>query len=244
MLEKELQRLGMNDKEALVYATALKQGPTTAIKIARSTGIKRTTVYGTLDTLKQRGLISIELAGLKQYFVAAAPDQFESLMSEQRKTFERIVPELMALNKLHGGKGQLKYYEGTEGIKSVYEATLRELKNGDTYFLISSYKDIKQMDPDWLERFIARRSNKNLDARLIFPNDERGQLNKRMEGAWNQKVRLISRPLNLKADTLICPARFVLYSTDTPASAVVIENPDIIAMQKELFLFIWDTLPE
>lgn len=244
MLEKELQRLGMNEKEAAVYTAALKLGPTTAIKISKSTGLKRTTVYGILDALKTRGLVSIELSGLKQYYVAAAPEQFESLMAEQRRTFENILPELMALHKLRGSKGELKYYEGPEGIKSVYESTLRTLKNGDTYFLISSYRDIEQMAPEWLEDFISRRAKKNLDARLIFLNDERGHLNKRMEQAWNQKVRLMSHPLHFKADLLITPSRFVLYSTDTPASAVVIENPDIIAMQRELFLYIWDTLSE
>jgi hypothetical protein len=188
--------------------------------------------------------MAVELSGLKQYYVAAAPEQFEALMAEQRKTFEHILPELMALHKLRGSKGELKYYEGAEGIKTVYEATLRELKNGDPYYLIAYHENLERMDAKWLEDFITRRAKKNLDARLIFLDTERGQLNKQMQGAWNQKVRLITRPLHFKADALICPTRFVLYSTDAPASAVVIENPDIIAMQQELFRYIWDTLPE
>lgn len=243
MLEKELQRLGMNEKEAAVYTAALKLGPTTAIKVAKATGLKRTTVYGILDSLKTRGLMAIELKGLKQYYVAAAPEQFESLMAEQRKTFEHILPELMALHKLKGSKGELKYYEGAEGIKNVYESVLRELKNGDPYYLISHYENIEQMDEVWLEDFITRRAKKNLDTRLIFLDTAQGQLNKKMEGAWNQKVRLLSRPLHFKADALITPTKFVLYSTDAPASAVVIENQDIITMQQELFRYIWDSLP-
>lgn len=243
MLEKELEKLGMNDREAAVYTAALKLGPTTAIKIARSTNIKRTTVYGILESLKQRGLVAVELAGLKQYFVAAAPEQFESLMAEQRKTFERIMPELMALHKLRGSKGELKYYEGSEGIKSVYESVLREMKNGDPYYLIAYHENLERMDEVWLADFIMRRAKKSLDARLIFLDTTQGQLNKRMERAWNQHVRLMSRPLHFKADALITPTKFVLYSTDAPASAVVIENPDMIVMQQELFRYIWDSLP-
>ena len=57
MLEKELEKIGLTEKEAAVYLALLKLGPTTALKIARETGIKRPTVYTTLDALKGRGLV-------------------------------------------------------------------------------------------------------------------------------------------------------------------------------------------
>ena len=45
MLEKELEKIGLNEKESRVYLVLLRLGPTTALALSRATEIKRPTVY-------------------------------------------------------------------------------------------------------------------------------------------------------------------------------------------------------
>ena len=55
-------------------------GSTTVLKIARETGIKRSTVYLAIDSLKQKGLINIEVKGFKKFIVAQDPEVLQNMI--------------------------------------------------------------------------------------------------------------------------------------------------------------------
>jgi sugar-specific transcriptional regulator TrmB len=238
-----LIKLGLTLHEANVYTAALQLGQTTALAISRKTGIKRTTVYDTLDSLTERGLIELQLKGLKRYFAPTNPDQFDKIISEQKKEYEQVLPDMLALYKMKGSKSQVRMYEGFEGVKTVLEMTLREIRTGDPWYVIDDQHNWQdKLDFKWLEGLVERRARKNVDFRIIFPDSERGQLNKKMATAWNQKVKLIGRPVH--SDITITPQRFIIHSFTTPITTIVIENVEVIETQKNLFLALWDSLPE
>lgn len=241
-LGEKLVKIGLSEREAMVYIACLELGPTGALQLSRRTGINRPMVYQTLEALKRRGLIEVQLIGLKQKFAPASPDQFDALIRDQKAEFESALPELLALYNLKGTKSQIKYYEGVEGIKTVYETMLREMKSGDPYYIVARQENWEGLDIRWFESFIERRARKNLDARIIFEDSERGRLNKRMEAAWNQKVRLTDQKFD--TDIIISPQRFVTHDFAPPIQVVVVENENIIRTQLQLFRYIWDTLPE
>jgi sugar-specific transcriptional regulator TrmB len=242
-IEEELTKIGLSEKESAVYGACLELGPSGALQIARRTGLKRPTVYVILDQLKKRGLIELQLHGLKQKFAAASPDQFDAMIGEQKKRFDAILPDMLALYKLRGVKSQIKYYAGAEGIKSVYETLLREIRTGDPYYVMSDQDNwTSHFDIKWLESFIEKRARKSLDARIILPDSERNRFVKSMDAAWNEKTRLIPRPLN--TDIVIYPNRYIINSLTAPIGSIVIENAEVIATQLELFRFTWDSLPE
>lgn len=242
-LDEELIKIGLSPREAQVYSAALELGPAGALQIARKTGMNRPTVYVVLDALKKRGLIEVQLQGLKQKFAAADPDQFDAIIAEQKKRFDSILPDMIALYKLRGSKSQIKYFEGQEGIKSVYETLLREIKAGDPYYVMSDQDNWSaNFDIKWLESFIERRSRKKLDARIILPDSERNRFVKSMDAAWGERTRLIPKPL--KTDIVMYPNRYIINSLTAPMGSIVIENAEVIATQLELFRFTWDSLPE
>ena len=55
MYEKELQDLGLSEKEAKVYLTALEMGAETAQNIAKKANVNRATTYVQIDSLKAKG---------------------------------------------------------------------------------------------------------------------------------------------------------------------------------------------
>ena len=61
-----LKDMGLSDNEASVYLSSLSLGPSTIQRIANNAKVKRTTVYTTIDTLKQKGLMNIEVKNKKK----------------------------------------------------------------------------------------------------------------------------------------------------------------------------------
>ena len=55
---------GLSEHEALVYLSSLMLGPSTVNKIAKHSGVKRTTVYPVVESLKRKGIMNIQLKGL------------------------------------------------------------------------------------------------------------------------------------------------------------------------------------
>src|SRR5438552_2037104 len=132
-----IQDLGLSENEAKVYLAALALGPSTVLKISREAGIKRTTTYAVLETLKARSLIIVEIRGFKSLYVAEGPEKLEQMLELKKERFKEILPELKALAELKGGESFIKYYEGVAGVKTVYDHILDDLKPGDDYVVIS-----------------------------------------------------------------------------------------------------------
>ncbi|MFH0856689.1 MAG: helix-turn-helix domain-containing protein, partial [bacterium] len=127
-LKSILTDLGLSENEAGVYLAALSQGPSTILKIAKIAGVKRTTVYPVVEALKQKGLMSEELKGWKKLYAPVSPEKLNSIIEARREKFKNALPEFMAMYNLKGNKSFIKYYEGLQAVKSVYDDLLKDLR--------------------------------------------------------------------------------------------------------------------
>ena len=86
----KLEQLGLSPAEAQVYLTVLTNGPLAAPAIASQTGIARTSVYPTLCSLADKGLIEGGL-GHGSKFTAVAPENAlrALVVREERTLLER-----------------------------------------------------------------------------------------------------------------------------------------------------------
>ena len=73
MLQKDLQKIGLSEAESKVYLAALELGETNIGRLAKKSGIKRTTTYLVVDTLKEKGLLSSLKKKNKVFFYADDP---------------------------------------------------------------------------------------------------------------------------------------------------------------------------
>jgi len=172
---KTLQDIGLSENEAAVYVAGLSLGPTTAIKIARQTGIKRPTVYTVIESLKEKGLMNIEIKGFKQHYVSENPDRLEEVLEQRKKELNKKIPELQALFNLKGEEGSIKYYEGLEGIKSVYEGMIKDIKPHEDYVVISNLDKVLELDEKWFKDFFDRRAKLNINIRLLLQDTEKAR---------------------------------------------------------------------
>jgi len=239
-----LINLGLNEKEAMVYLACLSLGPTTVLKISRSAGLKRATVYTVIETLKQRGLINMEVKGFKTLFAAEDPEKLETMLKLKRKELEEVLPDLSAMYNLKGGEGKIKYYEGLESVKSVYNSLLRDIKPSEDYLVIGDQNLWHKLDEDFFQDFIVRRSKLNIKIRLLFPDSKIAREHKKIEKNFNEKIKILQPDTTLTTNIVITPQRLIIHQLTAPIMAIVIENKSTIQTQRELFEIIWRSIVE
>lgn len=149
MHEKQLQQLGLSEKEAKVYSASLELGPTSVQKIAKRAQLKRPTTYFAIEGLIRMGLISSFEKGKKRYFSAESPERLISLVAAQKRKaqaleedLQKILPELNKIFGLSGERPKVRFFEGKEGIKAIQDDVLRsEFKSMEQFVpLDDSYK--------------------------------------------------------------------------------------------------------
>lgn len=138
MLHTKLQQFGFSDKEAKVYLALLEIGSAVASDIAKKSDIKRSTVYIILDTLAQRGLVSVtERQGVTLYNSTPPERLIQHLKSMANRysgfadTAKELLPELKSFGSPSidtASTPKVKLFEGNEGVKTVYEDILTSLE--------------------------------------------------------------------------------------------------------------------
>ena len=241
-IKEILMDFGLSEHEALVYLSSLTLGPSTVNKIAKHSGVKRTTVYPVIEAMKKKGIMNIEINGLKKLFIAESPEKLESIIEQKKIRLKSMIPELTALYSLRSGESLIKYYEGIEGIKLVYDNILHSLKYGDEYLIISDLHRFLNIDREYFTDHIEKRSKLNLKVRTLLQNTEDAHHYKETERNFNWTVKLLDENVDLKANVVILPDKVVITQLVEPLIAIVIENKNIVDMQRQQFNIIWNAI--
>ena len=120
-----LKEYGLNEKEAEVYLAALELGEATGFQIFKRTKLKKPTVYYILEEIQKKNLVSLTQKGKKKFYIAESPFKIKEQLKEKLRSFNDLLPELMSHYNQGHRKTKLKFYEGKEGLKEVYNDTLK-----------------------------------------------------------------------------------------------------------------------
>src|SRR3989338_3689574 len=126
LLESLLGELGFSAKEAIVYETLLRRGPSSVRLLAVATGINRGTVHEILKELIAKGLVSYYEKSKRQYFIAESPENLREIvrgkqqkLQHTERSLEQALPELTALVATDSDKAVTRFYEGAKGVRVI-----------------------------------------------------------------------------------------------------------------------------
>lgn len=117
---KELQALGLSEKEAKIYAASVELGTATPADIAGKSGLKRPTVYLHLDEMAGRGLVEKVLVSKKDLYKPRDPSLFERQLLEGQNALAKIKASYEA-GQVHTGKPHVQVFEGLENVRRIYD---------------------------------------------------------------------------------------------------------------------------
>lgn len=238
-----LQQFGLQGKKADVYLAALELGSSSVIEIAKKAGIKRTTCYDILLDLKNEGLISETSKGKKRLFVGEDPEKIQRNLKNKERLFSEILPQLQSIHNIRGSKPKIRFYEGKEGLKEVYEDTL---KYKGELLGFASYDVIGVLGMEWSMEYLRKRIKAGVYARGIIPGTEpmmkdfisKDQEQRRMTKVIDPKKYPFSIEINIYGHNKVA-----LMSAKEEIG-LIIEGAEIHNTLKLIFQLIWDLLPE
>lgn len=171
-LQISLKEFGFSEKEIKVYLALLELGKGTVSTIARKAGVQRTTCYTVLDSLVNKKVAIISGKEPKQEYVAESPDMIIEMLKqevrffqEQLKNAETLVPQLKSIHNI-GNRPKVKFYEGKEGLKEVYENTLT---SSEEIRAFATLDDMYKALPGYFPDYFKRRAKKNIPIKAIVP---------------------------------------------------------------------------
>lgn len=248
-IEVILKHFGLSEKEIAVYLSLVELGPSSVRDIANKSKVNRGTTYDILKSLITLGIVSYYNKESKQYFMAEQPeklltalDQKQEELQEVRKDIEESLPLIKTLFEKQGGKPVVRFYEGSKGVRQIFEDVLEEAGKspGKGYFLYSAAtskdrKNVYEAMPDFSKKRIAKKIRVK-----IISLGEGGQL-----AGLDERKQMAVGNQDLKATHEIIYAGKVAHisidSGENPVG-VVIQNQAIYETQKMIFEFNWNKL--
>jgi len=239
MLYNQLQSAGLTEIEAKIYLASLELGQTSVSRIANKAGVKRTTVYLSIENLIQKGLISALKRGGKSQYYAEDPRNLERMMSEKKERISKLMPKLLALTNLIDRKPEIRYFEGENGIKEVLKDSLEYPKQEICMMYSESY--IEDFDATFFsDYYTPERISRKIFSRAILPNTDQMRRHISQNARELRQTKLIAPTLfNIKIEIMIYGEQKVSIISYKEKFALIIESPQIYESLKSIFETIW-----
>lgn len=158
-IKQILQNLKLSQKEVEVFLGLLKLGKGTAARISRESGITRTHIYDIVKDLISKGLVSeIEERGVKTYEAVDHAGLLAFVSREQKelqkmeKKIGQMASEFNALQVGAKQKTKVRFFDGVEGVKNIYEEIRQDLQKPQAPFevlTIFSPANLERVIPDF-----------------------------------------------------------------------------------------------
>jgi len=241
MIYKQLEDAGLNENEARIYLAALELGQTSVSRIARKSGIKRTTVYLSLENLMGKGLVSAIKKESKTHYYAEDPRNLERIMAERKEKISKLMPELLAFTNMLDKKPEIRYFEGEDGLKEVFMDSL----NFDSQEILMMFSE--SYITDFGEQFFddvyrPERTKRKIPARVLVPN------NKEMQNISSINVKTLRQMKFLPPNLFDIKIEVMLYGKDKMSIVsfkekfgFIIESPVIFDSFKSIFETLWSS---
>lgn len=249
LVEKILTEFGLNKKEVAVYLATLNCGPAFAARIARKAKLNRSTCYVVLEALIKKGLVSKSGPQRKLQFTAESPEGLLSLIREKQtraktleKKFLKILPELESLHNITEDLPKIKFIGGVEGIKWVYEDTLKSLSRGESYWHCNPDFEalVSLLGERYLMRHIRKRVKKGIKSKVIGTKTPWAEREAKRDRFVKRETVFLPKEIKIPSRLHIYADKVAIFSLGGEPTGVVIENKNIAEMIRIFFQALWD----
>lgn len=242
-----LQKIGLSEDEGKAYQFLLGQRDATAGEVIKNTGLKRGTGYNVLKSLATKKLIKENTATKVARFSVNHPtemqvrlDEQAQVLLEQKNTLAAILPGLVSQYNLTQGKPSIRFYEGIDGIKQIYDDILAV---GEGFcFVRNAYEPVYQEKIlPIVEDFIKKRVAKKIKTTALAPIDIYPSESDRSKTVDLDKKRLMDRTwvdsalYDMPVEINIYGNKIALISFAKELVGMIIESPQISQALRQLF---------
>jgi sugar-specific transcriptional regulator TrmB len=234
-----LRSVGLDEKESALYLSGLQLGSAPASEYAKGAGLNRITSYNTLEGMVRRGLFAVTKKARGKWYAPVPP---EALARDARKNvdaLDRVLPELTSLRGAKFRKPNVRFFEGWEGIRHVYEDTLTaktELLNFANSAVVRSHW------PLYDEQYVGERVRRKIHLRGIAPDDEAGRKVHGEDRERLREIRLVpAKDFDFGNEINIYDHKVAIcsFGSSKDMFGVIIESKEVAETQRQIFEMAW-----
>ncbi len=233
--------LGLHEKDLTVYSILIDLHQATTSQIVARLNIPRQTVYSILLKLRAIGLISLSSQSGIKLFITNPQDIVTVLKRKHaeletvRSDADFIVSETKKSKKLNFRKPTVKYYDGSYGLKNLFQSMLdyyhepKAVKEFRGYG-INTYKDASVRV--FLSHFIKKRKKLGVTTKLLI-----GKEPENFTGGKAQELDISIKHMDTlpqNAGIYILEDKVYMFSF-TDDAGLVVENRAIAKFLKNIF---------
>ena len=241
-IKETLVKAGFSKNESAIFLALLELGKGTVSQITRKAELNRTTGYDILDSLVSRGLASVSGKEPRQEYLAESPDRLIATLEKQAEetkqrisAVKNIIPLLKSIHNV-AGRPKVRFYEGTNGLRDVYEDTLTSREP------IRAYANVDQMHQalvGYFPKYYQRRSSKGIFIRAIIPDSPVGRNRANKDGEEGRESVLVPiDKYNFSPEINIYDNKVVIASWREKLG-IIIESAEIADAMKKIYELAW-----
>ncbi len=240
MLENVLKTIGLSPKEIKVYETLLQGGKSTPAQLLQKVNLKRGDLYNVLKKLEKKQLIYHLPEEKKLTYVPSPPEKAEQMLKHLERSVELAksgLPLLYSLYNLGVGKPGIRFFQGIEGIKEVFNDSL----TAKTEILAYSDNDgLLRTIKKYAIWYAAERRRRKIWERAIVPDTP---VAKAYIASYDMAVTRIKfvphETFKFSLEMNIYDNKVFYVTFREPYIAVIIEDQAVADTQRAIFELSW-----
>jgi len=247
MIKNVLQSLGLTPKEIEVYLVTLELGTQPASVLARKVKIQRNTTRFILDKLVDKGWIRKATKANTQLYSPESPKRLISMLGRKKAEVDesydqkialvqKALEELQAHYHPQSTRPKVSYYEGKEGVISMYEGTL---KSSEPIRSLGCYDVMRSVFSDYFKSHHARRLKENILVRRIHPDTPQGIAKSKLDKEELRESRLIPHKSYYFTPEILAYDNNFLMVSWKELLGIHIESKEIAEAYKVIFELAW-----
>ncbi|MFC1686277.1 TrmB family transcriptional regulator [Nanoarchaeota archaeon] len=245
-----LVELGLTKAETETYQTLLKKGNLTATNISKETGLNRSNIYRILDNLSNLKLVTAYTSNKVKYFSANDPSKLRDLykqkiesLNNKEKELNKIISAMIEIKKEKKSKEETDFsvsvYSGIEELKRVVNMLL-SLKRGETTYTIGYKGALKNVFPDFWEKFKKERIRRGILFKGVLSKENIKDITKPLHSSTQLRCADLGKIANMRIDFFRETIIFFITKEKEEPKAIVIKNKEMVNGLKAYFNFLWE----
>lgn len=256
-LSDKLLKTGLSEKESAVYAFLLECDGAFPSLIAKNTKLNRTTVYKILTGLSIKGLVT-EYEKRKKLFYRAEHPKYLTKYAESQivlakranEHLEKMMPLLEGIYKNSPDKPVMRFYEGIEGVRAVYNDQIQTQKSYEMMAFSNTVQLLPQLDSEFKKNYVKQKIKLGISTRAIVPSAKDAHSNL-LTFYQTAPKNLIPKIKHLPLEVFTFSADMTLYGENKVSIinfnepnfvGTIIEDVTIYNMMKLFFDLTWSSL--
>jgi sugar-specific transcriptional regulator TrmB len=234
-----LVEAGLTEAEASAYVFLVQNNPIAPPRLAELINESRTNTYKLLESLEDLGLAQKDESEKKIKYWAKNPNALLQHVNDKReeaelnaKKLQTSLPSLVNDFLKHNEQPGVRFFQGKEGIKQIYEDTLN---SGKDIYVIRSNADREMMSLDFYHNHSKKRSKTGIKTTVLTPSSKQVWDDETDKNYNICRIQIPENTYTAPVEINIYANKVGLISFGEEAIGTIIESPQIAESMRQLF---------